>query len=256
MIAKHSGSVNLESQNLTEIDSVLSTICTELGTIPKTVAHVRNYLRRLATGFTVWRDIKIPVRDAKYVIGDVYVPLDHSQRYPALVSCTTYGKRVVYSGPDVESPEEVAAFELAEDRFHTTNADADILMPNTGPWFGGWTKQRGYETIATFNSYYWVPRGYAMVKIDPQGVGQTPGVRNVPNQETNDFFDAIEWIAEQDWCDGNIASVGNSYGANTQWALGYLRPRGLKAMVPYAGRRTLISSSVGCGQIKYKTRRH
>lgn len=225
----------MESQDPTAIDPALKSICTDLGTTVKTVAHVRNYLRRLEAGFTVWRDIKIPVRGGKYVFGDVYLPLDKTRKYPALASLTTYGKRTVYSGPNTSDPNDVSAFEQAEDTFHSTTADIDLTLPNTGLWFGNWTKQRGYETIAMFNPSYWTSRGYSMVKIDPQGVVQTPGMRDWLGQETSDFFDAIEWISEQDWCDGSVATVGNSYGANTQWELGHLRPRGLKAMVPYAG---------------------
>lgn len=159
----------------------------------------------------------------------------------------------MYSGPNLADPDDVAAFELVEDRFHSTTADADLVVPHTGAWFGNWTKQRGYETIAMFNPSYWTARGYAMVKIDPQGVAQTPGTRDWLGQETDDFFDAIEWIAEQDWCTGNVATVGNSYGANTQWNLGHLRPRGLKAMVPYAGEPTSLGDLDRITSLTYGT---
>jgi predicted acyl esterase len=75
-----------------------------------------------------------------------------------------------------------------------------------------------------------------MVKIDPRGVSQTPGVRGVPGQETKDIVDAVEWTAIQPWCTGMVALAGNSYGANVQWPVAIMKPKGLKAFVPYAGR--------------------
>lgn len=73
-----------------------------------------------------------------------------------------------------------------------------------------------------------------MVKIDPQGVSQTPGTRGIPGQLVTDFFDAVEWAAEQSWSNGTSALVGSSYGANTQWRVVQMEPKGLKCFVPYA----------------------
>ncbi|KAJ3498245.1 hypothetical protein NLG97_g1276 [Lecanicillium saksenae] len=82
--------------------------------------------------------------------------------------------------------------------------------------------------------YSGLGEGYAMVKIDPRGVSQTPGARGVPGQLTADFYDAVEWAVEQKWSDGSAALVGSSYGANTQWEVASLKPKGLKRIVPYA----------------------
>lgn len=177
--------------------------------------------------------MKIPTQDGSYILGDVYLPLQPGKRYPVLISCTIYGRRVFYSGPNLESQDEIAAFERAEDEWHSTPTNVEIKVPRD-PWGKSWASQRGFENIATFNSFTYVPRGYAMVKVDPRGVSQTPGTRNVPGQITSDFRDAIEWAAEQSWSDGNVAMVGSSYGANTQWDVASLKPKGLKCFVPYA----------------------
>ena len=110
----------------------------------------------------------------------------------------------------------------------------DIEVPDNRIWTGDWIRQRGFENIATFNTFSYVPNGYAMVKIDPRGVSQTPGARGVPGQLESDYFDAVEWAAEQSWSDGSSALVGSSYGANTQWSVATLKPKGLKCFVPYA----------------------
>lgn len=225
----------MDSSNLSDLDVPLSSICDELNLLPKSVSHTRNHLRREAAGFKVLRDIRIPTQDGNNVLADVYLPLLHQlgKRYPVLISCTLYGRRVFHSGPDLENKGEIMAFEKAEDDWHSTSTSVAIQLPR-GSWGVNWETQRGFENIATFNTFTYVPHGYAMVKIDPSGVSQTPGKRGVPGEITGDFYRAVEWAAEQSWSDGSVALVGSSYGANTQWDVASLKPKGLKCFVPYA----------------------
>ncbi|KAJ9361583.1 hypothetical protein DTO027B9_744 [Paecilomyces variotii] len=233
-VSNYAHEINLDAEDTRDVYQVLQKIGAEIGIPVKSIPHVRNHLRRAIAGFRVFRDIQIPVRDGNYVLGDIYLPPEG--KLPALVSSTVYGKRVVYSGPRRDDYDEVAAFEKAEDDWHSTSADVPLHIPNTGPWFGTWTKQRVYETIGTFNTFYWVPRGYAMVKIDPRGVSQTPGTRGVlvSPQESSDISDVVEWVARQPWCTGNVGLAGNSYGANCQWPSAVRKPQGLRAIIPYA----------------------
>jgi predicted acyl esterase len=117
---------------MSDLDQVLSKICGELNIFPKSIPHTRNHLRRAVAGFKVMRDIRIPVRDGKYILGDAYLPLEHRKRYPVLIGCTVYGKRVVYAGPDLQDAEDIAAFERAEDEWHSTTADFEIDILNRG----------------------------------------------------------------------------------------------------------------------------
>ena len=242
-IDKHASRIDLDSSNLSDLDEPLSNTCAELGLIPKTVSHTRNHLRRCEAGFKVMRDMKIPTRDGNYVLGDVYLPLQPGKQYPVLVSCTIYGRRVFYSGPNLDSHDEIAAFEQAEDDWHSTSEDVEIQVPRDS-WGKKWALQRGFENIATFNTFTYVPRGYAMLKVDPRGISQTPGTRSVPGQITSDFHDAVEWSAKQCWSNGNIALVGSSYGANTQWNVASSKPTGLKCFVPYASEYSLLRATV------------
>ncbi|PMD30642.1 alpha/beta-hydrolase [Hyaloscypha variabilis F] len=234
VIAKYASQVDLDARSESNLDDVLSKICGELKLSPKSVSHTRNHLRREAAGFKVMRDIQIPVRDGNFVLGDVYLPIGHGKRYPVLLSCTIYGRRVICSSPNLEDEKDIAAFEKVEDDWHSTPAGVDIQVPDDRIWTGDWIRQRGFENIATFNTFRYVPHGYAMVKIDPRGVSQTPGTRGVPGQLAADFFDAVEWAAEQSWSDGSSALVGSSYGANVQWSVAQMRPKGLKCFVPFA----------------------
>src|SRR5947209_4366053 len=77
-----------------------------------------------------------------------------------------------------------------------------------------------------------VEHGYAVVAQDVRGRYQSEG-RWVPiRDDPNDGFDTAKWIGEQPWCDGNIGTIGTSYGGATQHALAIANAPYVKAMVP------------------------
>jgi putative CocE/NonD family hydrolase len=83
--------------------------------------------------------------------------------------------------------------------------------------------------------------GYAFVVQDLRGRFASEGewIRDGGNPygtEVQDGFDTIEWVAEQSWCDGNVATAGGSYLANVQWASAAAQPPHLRAMAPWIGR--------------------
>jgi putative CocE/NonD family hydrolase len=64
----------------------------------------------------------------------------------------------------------------------------------------------------TVNPEWWVPRGYACVRVDGRGSGKSPGQCEPWSlAEAVDFYDAIEWAAAQPWCNGKIGLSGISY---------------------------------------------
>lgn len=62
-------------------------------------------------------------------------------------------------------------------------------------------------------------QGYATVLIDVRGTGKSEGEWSPLVHETEDGYDCIDWIAEQPWCNGNIAGFGASYLGYTQWSV-------------------------------------
>jgi len=235
-VNKHASSINLDSDRLSDLYGPLAAICTQLNLRPKSVAHTRNHLRREADGFKVMRDFKIPTPDGEYILADVYLPLHPKKKFPVLVSCHIYGRRVPWGGPDLEDEQDIHRFEAPEDEWHSTGPGVELQIDGLGPWSTGMKSQRGFENIAAFNPSSYVLHGYAMVKVDPRGVSQTPGARWVPMQLAQDYATAVEWCADQPWSSGNIGLIGSSYGANTQWAVAGLKPRGLKCFVPYGSK--------------------
>ena len=59
-------------------------------------------------------------------------------------------------------------------------------------------------------------RGYAAVSQDVRGRFDSDGDWYPFIHEANDGHDAIEWIAEQPWCNGKVATFGTSYRGLTQ----------------------------------------
>ena len=81
---------------------------------------------------------------------------------------------------------------------------------------------------------WFAARGYALCRLDVRGTGSSGGVAldEYTADETRDGFDAVEWLAAQPWCDGNVGDVGISYGGFTAIQVAMLRPPHLKAIVP------------------------
>lgn len=86
--------------------------------------------------------------------------------------------------------------------------------------------ESGYERFVMAN--------YAVVCQDIRGRYDSEG-EYVPfftshHREAEDGYDTVEWIANQQWCDGNIGTMGISYPAWLQYQLAKLQPLHLKAM--------------------------
>ena len=64
-----------------------------------------------------------------------------------------------------------------------------------------------YMNWETVNPLWWVPRGYAALRVDTRGTGKSPG-RTDPfsPSEARDFYDVIEWAARQPWCNGRVGA--------------------------------------------------
>jgi uncharacterized protein len=81
---------------------------------------------------------------------------------------------------------------------------------------------------------YLAQRGYVGCRLDIRGTGSSPGIAldEYMSEETEDGYDAVEWLAVQDWCDGSIGMWGISYGGFTAIQVAMLQPPHLKAIVP------------------------
>jgi len=146
------------------------------------------------------RDVDVPMRDGARLKADVIRP-DDGGRFPAIVNLGPYQKDKVWVPPD------------------TLEEKPNPLM--------------NWETV---NPEWWVPRGYACVRVDGRGSGKSRGQCEPWSlQEAIDFYDAIEWAAAQPWCNGRVGLSGISYYAINQWFVANLQPPSLHAIIPWEG---------------------
>jgi uncharacterized protein len=77
-------------------------------------------------------------------------------------------------------------------------------------------------------------RGYALCRLDIRGTGSSPGIAldEYTARETQDGYDAVEWLAAQSWCNGKVGMWGISYGGFTSIQVALLHPPHLAAIVP------------------------
>lgn len=83
---------------------------------------------------------------------------------------------------------------------------------------------------------FFARRGYAYVIANIRGTGKSTGIYPfLAAPEPRDGCEAIEWIARQSWCDGNVGMFGVSYFAWVQFYVAALRPPHLKCLfAPWA----------------------
>ncbi|MDB9953747.1 CocE/NonD family hydrolase [Porticoccaceae bacterium] len=110
----------------------------------------------------------------------------------------------------------------------------DILIPGgIGP-FPVILTRTPYDKISSCNpaAEDFARRGYVVALQDCRGRFNSDGDFDPFRQEHSDGFDTIEWLAEQDWCNGKVGMIGGSYVGQTQWYAASQAPKALKAIVP------------------------
>ena len=80
---------------------------------------------------------------------------------------------------------------------------------------------------------YLAGHGYACLRLDIRGSGDSEGLLDdeYTPQEQKDGCDAIDWIAAQDWCDGQVAMIGISWGGFNGLQIAARRPPALKTVI-------------------------
>jgi putative CocE/NonD family hydrolase len=107
-----------------------------------------------------------------------------------------------------------ALVEYAPFRHRDFTAARDALIH---PWFAG--------------------HGYASLRVELRGSGDSSGLPQDEYvlQEQDDALQALDWIAAQDWCDGNTGMFGMSWGAFSALQVAARKPPSLKAIIPVHG---------------------
>ena len=190
----------------------------------------RNEVRRNILGIRRYRDVKIPLKNGSFVYADVFRP-DCDEPVPVVMNCGVYGRAFVHHS--ICNEEDAQHHEVMEERYFLGNPDG-----------------YEYENHESLNTTTWVPRGYALVRVDGPGAGKSPGTLGIWGiDEAEAFHDAIEWAGEQSWSNGNVGLWGMSYYAMNQHAVASLHPPHLKAMVAIGTDADLYEELVYTGGI-------
>ena len=91
---------------------------------------------------------------------------------------------------------------------------------------------------------YFARRGYVVVIQDCRGRYRSEGIFYFLTQESEDGFDAVEWVGTQPWSDGQVGMMGTSYLGWTQTAAAVLNPPHLSTLVVNQAGASAYSSSV------------
>ena len=80
---------------------------------------------------------------------------------------------------------------------------------------------------------YFAGHGYAAVRVDMRGSGESEGVLldEYLKLEQDDALEVIAWIAAQPWCDGNVGMMGKSWGGFNGLQVAARRPPALKCII-------------------------
>jgi uncharacterized protein len=146
-------------------------------------------------------NVGIPARDGTVLRANIYRPVG-SGTFPVIMSLGPYGK----------------------DR-HLADRAPQLARELGGGPFVNWE---------TPDPDWWVANNYVVVRIDSRGSGESPGFLAPFSQLiAQDYYDAIEWAAAQNWCTGKVGTLGVSYYGASQWAAAALKPPHLAAMIPW-----------------------
>jgi putative CocE/NonD family hydrolase len=109
-------------------------------------------------------------------------------------------------------------------------ADGDRPLPGPFPALLERTPYDKGRAVQRQSGRYFASRGYVVVMQDVRGRFASEGEWYfLGDFEGPDGFDTVGWMAAQPWCDGQVGTMGLSYGTATQQALAVLKPPALKA---------------------------
>ncbi|KAH7035736.1 Alpha/Beta hydrolase protein [Microdochium trichocladiopsis] len=94
-------------------------------------------------------------------------------------------------------------------------------------------KRDGTAVRDAMNHPYVASRGYACVRVDMRGAGDSEGLLlgEYLKQEQDDALEVIDWIASQKWCTGSVGMIGISWGGFNSLQVAARRPPQLKAII-------------------------
>ena len=180
---------------------------TETFVIPKGTVKAEGY-RPTAVDMLVTRDQPVKLRDGTTIYVDIFRPTCEKAKSPVVLAWTPYGK--------IDPPNNYSLY--------ANRAWMDM------------DQSCGFDTFEGPEPDYWVNFGYVVAVADSRGSTHSEGsMRYLGYGEGVDIYDCIEWLGVQDWSNGKVAMVGNSWLAICQYFAADLKPPHLAAIAPWEG---------------------
>ncbi|CAI9629302.1 unnamed protein product [Alternaria burnsii] len=173
----------------------------------------------------IWeKDFAVPMRDGVTLRADIFRPTGE-QKVPAILLWSPYGK---------------------------DNNGVHGLHLQPGRFGVPYDRTSTYEKFEGLDPAEWVAKGYAIVNFDLRGTWDSEGtVPWLGEQDGQDGYDAVEYIATLPWCSGKVATAGNSWLAMAQWFIAAQQPPHLAAIAPWEGASDFYRDTLARGGIGY-----
>lgn len=110
----------------------------------------------------------------------------------------------------------------------------DLWFPETdnGPWPVLLVRTPYSRKSQSKYGKYFSARGFVVAIQDVRGQFSSEGDFDIWNNEKQDGYDAIEWLANQKWSTGKVGMIGGSYGGWVQLAAAVEKPPHLVTIIP------------------------
>lgn len=118
---------------------------------------------------------------------------------------------------------------LATDIYRPTNRETGEPIDTPKPALLDRTPYNKRGRLERHGEWY-AKRGYVVAIQDCRGRFESEGEYYIFVDEAEDGYDTVEWLADRDYCDGQVGTFGTSYGAWVQSALATQDPPHLEAM--------------------------
>jgi predicted acyl esterase len=107
------------------------------------------------------------------------------------------------------------------------------------------------EEAQPIRARYLAERGYNVVLCNVRGSGNSGGTFGTwfSREEAKDNYELVEWLAEQPYCTGDIAQIGDSYASVTAYRVAALKPPHLRTVVPVVSPTDIYAEYIGPGGV-------
>ena len=202
--------------------------------------HQATYGRKPYPRVHISRDVTITMSDGVRLRATVVRPANRLGQpskapFPAVLNVNPYNRALldgfdhVLHGPVIGKAVKAASGTMT----HETGPLAGVSRLTR-------TFDRGLFDVFGVNRNL-VQAGYVQVLVDVRGTGASHGKWEILSaREQQDSVEAIEWIADQPWCDGAVGMAGWSYSAINALQAAALRPEALKAVFAVEGSADVV----------------